>query len=123
MRREEMTCTRQSWTLSARRGMAHSGHRGVRDHGTAVPLRLTPRSGDAGQTTSDGRSSREVPLSDIRNRHARRGVQAFGAAMAAGLLLLALVLPALAAVGPTKLENPTVSPRSGTTASLSAVAT
>lgn len=58
------------------------------------------------------------PVPDQGDRRARRGLQLFGAAVVAGLVCLALVLPALAAVGPTKLENPTVTPRSGTTATI-----
>lgn len=55
-------------------------------------------------------------MSDSRGRQARRGVQLLGAALAAGLLLLSVVLPALAAaVGPTKLEHPSVDPRTGST--------
>ena len=55
-------------------------------------------------------------MSDSRGRQARRGVQLLGATLAAGLLLLSVVLPALAAaVGPTKLEHPSVDPRTGST--------
>ena len=53
----------------------------------------------------------------VRDRQTRLSLQLVGAMVGAGLLCLALVLPALgAAVGPTKLENPSVDPRTGTTA-------
>ncbi len=55
----------------------------------------------------------------VRDRQTRLSLQLVGAMIGAGLLCLALVLPAFgAAVGPTKLENPSVSPRTGTTATL-----
>lgn len=55
----------------------------------------------------------------VRDRQTRLSLQLVGAMIGAGLLCLALVLPALgAAVGPTKLENPSVNPRTGTTATL-----
>lgn len=55
----------------------------------------------------------------VRDRQTRLSLQLVGAMIGAGLLCLALVLPALgAAVGPTKLENPTVEPRTGTTATV-----
>ena len=55
----------------------------------------------------------------VRDRQTRLSLQLVGALVGAGLLCLALVLPALgAAVGPTKLENPSVNPRTGTTATL-----
>ena len=68
---------------------------------------------------NDGRDCpwRGIRVPGVRDRQARRGVRLLAAVMAAGLLCLALVLPTLgAAVGPTKLENPTVTPRSGNTA-------
>ena len=55
----------------------------------------------------------------VRDRQTRLSLQLVGALVGAGLLCIALVLPALgAAVGPTKLENPSVNPRTGTTATL-----
>ncbi|MEO8468245.1 MAG: SH3 domain-containing protein [Chloroflexota bacterium] len=54
----------------------------------------------------------------VRDRQTRLSLQLVGAMIGAGLLCLALVLPALGAVGPTKLENPLVSPRTGTTATV-----
>lgn len=55
-------------------------------------------------------------MTNARSRGKHRGLRLLTALLAAGLLLLAVVLPALAAaVGPSKLENPTVDPRTGTT--------
>ena len=56
-------------------------------------------------------------MTNPRSRGTHRGLRLLAAMLAAGMLLLAIVLPALAgAVGTTKLENPGVDPRSGTTA-------
>ena len=51
-----------------------------------------------------------------RSRQSRPRAQLLGSSLLAGLLVLAAVGPALGAVGPTKLEDPTVSPRTGTIA-------
>ena len=56
-------------------------------------------------------------MTHARLRDTHRRLRLLTAMLAAGVLLLAIVLPAMAgAVGPTKLENPTVDPRTGTTA-------